>query len=174
MSDMTPPSQTRLTEELRAAANKLRTSSIPLADFIPLLQRAADALPSPAAVAGGVDPTDTKEFYLLMQDYRHAPVTDQEAACDAFDAVRAWIRARPAPVAVAEWQPIASAPRDGRSLLLAHATFVTEGYRDHLGVYRCIQSNDEPCFPFTHWQPLPPAPYTAAGERDSATTHNQE
>lgn len=33
-----------LSERLRAAANAVRTKSMPLSDFIPLLQQAADAL----------------------------------------------------------------------------------------------------------------------------------
>jgi len=35
---------------------------------------------------------DEQEFYELMQAYRHAPVTDQEAVCAAFEAVKQIIR----------------------------------------------------------------------------------
>lgn len=35
---------------------------------------------------------EDREFYELMQAYRRAPVTDQEAICAAFDAVKQIIR----------------------------------------------------------------------------------
>lgn len=34
---------------------------------------------------------ECKEFYDLMQAYRHAPITDQAAVIRAYEAVKAWI-----------------------------------------------------------------------------------
>lgn len=36
---------------------------------------------------------DSREFYELMQRYRHAPVGDTRSVLDAFDAVKHWVRA---------------------------------------------------------------------------------
>ena len=33
-----------------------------------------------------------REFYELMQAYRHAPLTDPAATCQAYEAVKAWVR----------------------------------------------------------------------------------
>ena len=38
------------------------------------------------------DMLETKEFYELMQAYRHAPHTNQEAVTEAFEAVKSFIR----------------------------------------------------------------------------------
>jgi hypothetical protein len=48
-------SNAKLKEELREMASKLRTKPIPLKDIIPLLQRAADAIPPDGAMVRGVD-----------------------------------------------------------------------------------------------------------------------
>ena len=39
-----------------------------------------------------VESLDSQEFYELMQAYRHAPLSDQDAVTAAFDAVKAFIR----------------------------------------------------------------------------------
>lgn len=62
------------------------------------------------------------------------------------------------------WQPIETAPRDGRSVLLGYPGFVTEGYWDcGSKVHLICGLNSEPLTPFTHWHKFPasPAPYAA-------------
>jgi hypothetical protein len=60
------------------------------------------------------------------------------------------------------WQPIATAPLDGRDLLLV----VLPGGRLFIGWYgdrhgiKCWLADDRRIEP-THWQPLPPLPTTA-------------
>lgn len=58
------------------------------------------------------------------------------------------------------WLTIDSAPKDARSVLLANAGYVTEGYRGVDGQFRCGVIG-VPLTPFTHWQPLPPPPKAA-------------
>jgi hypothetical protein len=38
------------------------------------------------------DAFESREFYELMQTYRHAPVMDQPAVCVAFEAVKQYCR----------------------------------------------------------------------------------
>lgn len=38
------------------------------------------------------DEFDTEEFYNLMQNYRHAPLADQQMTIEAFEAVKAFAR----------------------------------------------------------------------------------
>lgn len=35
---------------------------------------------------------ESEEFYNLMQEYRHAPVSDQKKVLDKFNAVKKWIK----------------------------------------------------------------------------------
>jgi len=64
------------------------------------------------------------------------------------------------------WKPIESAPKDGRSILLAKAgVWVGEGYwSDYDDTWREPNNNgtDEWGWPLepTHWMPLPPPPET--------------
>jgi hypothetical protein len=59
------------------------------------------------------------------------------------------------------WQPIETAPKDGRHVILGHSSFVTEGYFDcDEKIHRITGLNAAPMAPFTHWQPMPaPPPY---------------
>lgn len=59
------------------------------------------------------------------------------------------------------WQPIETAPKDGRSVLLAtESGFRAEGYLDcALGRHRMAHNHEEPLSPFTHWMPFPPPPF---------------
>jgi len=49
---------------------------------------------------------DSREFYELMQTYRHAPPTRPAQVCEAFEAVKAWVRLNvPAPPVLAPTPP---------------------------------------------------------------------
>ncbi len=61
----------------------------------------------------------------------------------------------------AGWMPIETAPKDGRRIMLAHSSYVGEGYRDQQGNFMDVAIG-LPITPFSHWQPLPPPP--TAGE----------
>lgn len=38
------------------------------------------------------DVLDTQDFYEVMHDYRHSPMTDQHKVVHAFENVKRWIR----------------------------------------------------------------------------------
>ena len=77
-------------------------------------------------------------------------------------------RAALAVVPVPEWQPIETAPRDGRLLLCASMTNQLHGYYDR-AVLRYISELQGWSCPGlsglspTHWQPLPAPPETKNG-----------
>lgn len=59
--------------------------------------------------------------------------------------------------AFGQWLPIESAPKDGRTVMLSHAGFVTTGYLDECDIHLCWTIG-RPITPFTHWMPLPLSP----------------
>lgn len=57
----------QLSDRLRAACTKLRTSSMSLSDLIPLLQQSADAIDA-LRTTNRMDANDWAELYLLRED----------------------------------------------------------------------------------------------------------
>lgn len=75
---MTTPSHTELAARLRETAQSIRRKPMPLADFIPLLQQAADALESPERVLGEAVRTQLEWFALAA--HWHINASDRELA----------------------------------------------------------------------------------------------
>jgi len=60
------------------------------------------------------DVLDEEEFYDLMQAYRHAPLMPQDEVVEAFENIKAWIRAL---VAVAAMGPGLLAGREAKRVV---------------------------------------------------------
>jgi hypothetical protein len=114
----------KLAERLRAACNKLRTTSMPLADMIPLMQQAADALeakPAPAEPVAWLvlDESGALVHAAAYRESAHEHINDAINEHGITEAAR-WV-VRPAfAAAPAPW-----VPTDAE--LLAEAEF-TESY----------------------------------------------
>lgn len=71
------------------------------------------------------------------------------------------IRALPLPAGGSGWQPIATAPRDGKPIL-CYAPETSDGPSvtrvDYWWVQERAFAHMRPARPYTHWQPLPAAP----------------
>ena len=70
-------------------------------------------------------------------------------------------RRTPEPTAVSEWQPIATAPKDGKDILVAASTsLVRIAFWDAArgGVWSCWPGREDLTATVTHWQPLPSGP----------------
>jgi len=82
---MTNPSHTELAARLRETAQSIRRKPMPLADFIPLLQQAADALESPERVQGEAivftPPSDCDSQELCKVNRRCAGRYNTKAIC---------------------------------------------------------------------------------------------
>ncbi len=102
--------------------------------------------------------------YIERLEYTYCPphgepMTLAVAALRRVSALEAELTALRERVKQFEWQPIETAPKDERAILLGSSGFVAEGYRNKDGVFisYCIGALYSQV---THWMPLPPPPQT--------------
>ena len=161
----------RLRDEADDREEGMRHEQPSTRELVALMREAADALDSSPLLPEGwvaVPREVTEELVRIAesgQNHDEGAFDEDCEVCQTLSRVRAALSTAPAPPS--PWREIASAPKDGTTILLAYSDGgVVEGrYIDNTskgypwaGFIARSMYPQKPGVHVTHWMPLPPAP----------------